>query len=251
MISLSNVNKTETKVIEIRPLQKIKKEEKHQLKENKAIKKTSLQLEIEREKQKLHALENERKQRLQQLQIEIENEKQLWEQTKQEELKQIQEEGFNAGFSEGKNKSLTKYKHLIDEANDLVIKAKEQYFAQLQQTERTIVQLAMQTAKKILNQTIDEAPERFVPIVQKAIEQLKEDETYTIYLHPRNYETVLKQKAELYESLSESATILLYVDEDLEKNSCLIEHSSGKVDASVNTQLNEIKKILLNIAKKE
>lgn len=244
------MEKEQTKVIEIRPFHELKQEQVEQTDDNEAVEKTSLKQEIERAKQKLQAVENERKKLLAKIHQEIESEKKVWEQTKEEEMERVQQEGYKAGFEQGKNESLSEFEYLINEGNELVSQAKEQYYKQLQQSESVIVQLAMQAAEKILNQTLSTHPEKFIPLVQKAIQDLKDNLTYSIFLHPKNYETVLKQKDELYESVTETATISLYIDDELEENSCLIEHASGKIDASINTQLSEIKQVLVNLAEK-
>lgn len=246
---MSSAKREKSKVIEIRPFHEFQQVEK-ETNNNEQLEKTTLDIEVEEAKQQLHSIEEQRKVILQELKEEIEKERTAWEETKKAEMEQIKQEGYKVGYEDGKTSSLNKYSYLIEEANELTESASQQYYEQISQHESTIIHLAIQIAEKILTTTLDEQPDQFIPIVQAAILDLKDNETFNIYLHPANYEDVLKQKDELYESVSKTATISLYIDDKLQKNSCLIKHASGKVDASVNTQLTEVKQVLIGLVEK-
>lgn len=246
-ISLSNVNNQEkAKIITIRPLHEFK-EEKASDQDNTLIEKTSIQLELEKAKQELHSAEQQREKIINNLHNEIEREKLAWEQIKQEEMERIQQEAYQTGFEEGKNESLAQYKHLIDKANELVNRATAQYYEKIEEHESTIIHLSIQIAEKILNNTLSEDPSSFIPVVKAAIQDLKDNFTYKIYVHPNKYNIVTEQKDELHELVDEKATISLYIDDEIGENSCLIEHSAGRIDASVDSQLKEIKRALTEL----
>lgn len=244
---MSNRDKqNKTKVIKVRPLHEFKKEEKDAA-INDLTEPISLQLQIEQAKQQLHSVEKQREKLISELHEEIGREKEEWEKLKQEEMERIQKEGYESGFQAGKQESLAQYSHLIDEANALTERATDEYYEKIKQYESTVIQLAMQVSEKILNDKLLDEPKSFVPIVKAAIQDLKENYSYSIYLHPDNYDIVLNQKEELYELVDEKSTISLYIDNEIDVNSCLIEHSSGRIDASVDTQLKEIKRALTQL----
>jgi len=107
-----------------------------------------------------------------------------------------------------------------------------------------IVKLAVRSAEKVIKQQLSEHPESFLEIVKAAIHELKDHAVVSIFLHPDNYEHVLKQKDELRQLLDAETKLAIYIREDLEKNSCLIEHPYGQIDASVDTQLDQIRQAL-------
>lgn len=53
--------------------------------------------------------------------------KQFWQQEKLELMEQARQEGFQAGFEQGKVESLEQYHHLIDQANGIIEASKLDY----------------------------------------------------------------------------------------------------------------------------
>ena len=69
-----------------------------------------------------------------------------------------------------------------------------------------------------------------------------------ILLH---YEELLSKKEELMTIFSNVVNLFIYPDSDLSEDSCLIESSSGRIDASIDTQLSEIKVKLTELLESE
>lgn len=174
----------------------------------------------------------------------IEKEKESWINEKQRLVEEAKNEGYQAGFEQGKNESLHVYHETINNANRIVDLVKVDYQVTLEKTEEVIVQIAMHTAEKIINQQLQENPEQFVHIVKTALKEIKDQTVISIYLHPANYENVLQQKAELKRILEQETKLSLYIDEELKENSCIIEHPFGRIDASIDTQLEKIREAL-------
>src|SRR5699024_3137602 len=153
-------------------------------------------------------------------------------------------EGYEAGFTEGKNESLLQFEKLIDHGNEVVQLAEKDYQQILDKNEDTIIDLAIQTAEKILQLKIADEPKIFSNIVIGAI---KEQSMITIQLSSANYEEVLQQKEELQQLLQADTKLTLQVKSELQENECVIEHPFGKVDASIKVQLNEIHSTLMEL----
>lgn len=66
-------------------------------------------------------------------------------------------------------------------------------------------------------------------------------------MHPNNYKLVTQQKKELDLFVDRDIKVSVYINETLTENSCLIEHQFGQLDASIDTQLHEIRKVLQEI----
>lgn len=174
----------------------------------------------------------------------IQEEKESWINEKQRLVEEAKNEGYQAGFEQGKSESLHVYHETINNANRIVDLVKVDYQVTLEKTEEVIVQIAMHTAEKIINQQLQENPEQFVHIVKTALKEIKDQTVISIYLHPANYENVLQQKAELKRILEQETKLSLYIDEELKENSCIIEHPFGRIDASIDTQLEKIREAL-------
>ena len=56
------------------------------------------------------------------------------------------------------------------------------------------------------------------------------------------YQYLLSQKEELITIFSHETNLFIYPNEDLPEDGCVIESESGRLDASIDTQLLEIKR---------
>lgn len=249
MILLFNSNHQpvlEKKVIQIKPVDYFKKQQ--ELEESPPNEIDIHREEIESTKKELKQLQSEKERLLQSVQEEIETEKHNWQKEKEHWIEQAKQEGYNAGFALGKEDGYSQYKALIDQANSIIQSAREDYYQTVEQNEETIIHLAMHTAEKILQQKIADKPEMFINIVRTAIQDIKDQSNITIYLHPANYQFVLQQKEELMRLLEKEAALSIHINERLAENACIIEHPYGQIDASVDTQLTQIRQILQEFA---
>ena len=110
------------------------------------------------------------------------------------------------------------------------------------------MELAVHVAEKILKVQLNDEPKSFLPIVLSAIETIKDQSMVSIYLHPNNYEEVIQQKDELIRSLDGDTKVSIYIDHKLKEHACVIEHPFGQIDASIDTQLQQLRKALLDVA---
>ncbi|WP_339215325.1 flagellar assembly protein FliH [Ornithinibacillus sp. FSL M8-0202] len=241
---MSNTQPSSKKTIQIIPIQK-------KLSEQIVISsEEQLQSELDQLKVAQDELELVKKQRedlIANTEHEIQSAKEAWQQEKLELMEQARQEGFQAGFEQGKVESLEQYHHLIDQANGIIEASKLDYQSTVEKSEETILTLAVHVAQKIIKQEIDKEPELFLPIVKDAISTIKDQREVTIYLHPENYEYILSQKNELEKILESKAVLSIYINEALEVGSCMIEHPFGKIDARIHTQLSKIYEILQEV----
>ncbi|MFS0672434.1 flagellar assembly protein FliH [Ornithinibacillus sp. 179-J 7C1 HS] len=240
---MSNTESSLKKVIQLKQIQRPVVEEPVNYE-------AQLQLELSKLKEvknELEAIKKERESMIADTENQILLAKENWEQEKIQLIEQAKQKGYQAGFEQGKNESLEQFSHLITQANGIINDAKKDYLVTVEKSEETILKLAVHVAEKIMRQQLADNPEFFVPIVKEAISSIKDQRELSIYLHPDNYESVLSQKSELERILDSRANLSIYLNEALEKDSCLIEHPFGKIDASIHTQLNKIHQVLYEI----
>lgn len=250
MTSLSNIKQYQEhnhkeKLIQIKPIE-LKKQEhvgiNHSLSSDQE--KIILDQEIQKIRQDLQKIKEEKKKMLESTIIQIKQEKENWEQEKQLFIKQAYQEGFELGFAEGKQAAEKQYETLIDQINDLEVVATKDYHTRLEQSDHVIIDLSMKTAEKIIKEEIATDPKRFLNIVTSAITEIKDQSHISIYVHPNNYELLMKQKGELTSTLDRDTKLSIYIDQKMMENQCLIEHPFGQIDASVDTQLEQIRDVL-------
>ncbi|SFD80655.1 flagellar assembly protein FliH [Lentibacillus persicus] len=229
----------ETRQISIRPINVTSSEQDNDLEEQK-LKKPD----IDKAYEELQQIKEEQAELINQTRAEIKEARSNWGKEKKQYIEEAKKEGFEAGFQEGKQNGFKQYEQLIAEANSAVKSAGEDYQTLINQSENTILDLAIYTAEKILKGKLDEQPEQFLPLVKSAIEEIHNKSEVSIYLHPSNYQVVTTHKNDLIQFDDSEWKISIYVSDELSEGSCLIVHPYGQIDAGIDTQLNELRQAL-------
>lgn len=182
----------------------------------------------------------------------IEVEKKNWHAEKEHWIEMAKQEGYSEGFDLGKQEGFKEYKTIIDEAHKIVELSKIDYQKNIEQSEMTILNLAVKTAEKIMGYTLDLNPNVFLNLVKRVIKEVKAHQDIQINVHPMYYDLILSQKEEI-KTLFNSPVTELYInpDDELEPTNCILESSFGRIDASIDSQLNELKTKLLQILEGE
>lgn len=144
----------------------------------------------------------------------------------------------------GKAEALQQYAELINRANSITEMSRKAVEDKLEDANEEIVELAVALAKKVWQQKSDDK-EAFLLLVQQVVNEVKEYDDISIYVDPYYYETIFQQKDEIQQLLYKECRLGIYADEKAPKGSCYIETPFGRVDASVDTQLMQLKDKLL------
>lgn len=174
----------------------------------------------------------------------IQHSRKEWEQEKELLVNAASEDGYKAGLEEGKRQGYLEYQELLKDARQIIQAAKDDYHAYLETSEKTILDLSITIAKKILGTKIEESGDYFISLVKKAVKEVKEFQNVQIHVHPTHYASLLTKKDELLSVFSHDTNLFIYPDSDLLEGNCLIESPYGRIDASIDTQLSEIKQKL-------
>ncbi|WP_245712515.1 flagellar assembly protein FliH [Anaerobacillus alkalilacustris] len=160
-------------------------------------------------------------------------------------FKQAEERGYNEGFQHGLHEGQRQYETAIEEAKDIVTSSRKDYFHRLEEAEPVIVQLAIKVAEKMIFDSLENNEEIWLSIVKDVINEVREQEHVKIYVHPQWFELTVNHKEELRLLLPNCENLSIYPDLHLGENGCTIETPYGKIDASIDSQLSEIKYALL------
>ena len=126
----------------------------------------------------------------------------------------------------------------------MITAAKNDYHSYLESSERTILELALKIASKIVAIKIED-DQYFLSLVKKAVKEVRNFSETQIHVHPNQYEFLLSKKEELLSIFTQDTNLVIYPDSDLSEGCCLIESPSGRIDAGIDTQLTEIKNALI------
>lgn len=181
----------------------------------------------------------------------IMQEKAAWKQEKAVLVEAAKQEGFSKGVEEGKEQGYQEYHHEILFAQEIVNTAKKDYQLQVASAEKTILQLGINAAEKILGEKLHESEEGFLAIVKRALKETRESCEVQIHVNPCHYEFMLARKGELTVIFPKETNVYIYPDDELDETSCMIESGNGRIDASIDSQLAELKRKLLELLESE
>ncbi|SEH72905.1 flagellar assembly protein FliH [Halobacillus karajensis] len=236
------------RVIQIKPVDvKVSPREE----QNKEKELADLKEQIEKAYQDLDDVKEEKAQMMFTVEKEIEEMKAAWMEEKKVMENDAYQKGMDQGFQQGYKEGHASLENRWREANDIVQKAKSVHDRIVIKHEETMVEVAMKAAEKILNTKLKEDSDLFLPVVQRVIEEVKRQPEISLYVHPAYYGLVHSQIEELERLIAPSTHLTIYAKGDLDPFSCVVESPFGKLDGSIDTQLNELRQQLLSIAHEE
>ncbi len=190
--------------------------------------------------------------KLQEIMHQIEVEKQNWEIEKEHWIEGAKQDGYAVGLESGKQDGINEFKTLINTAQDTVKLSKQDYLKNVVQSETTILHLGLKAAEKIIGFTMELNEDVFLNLVKQVIKEVKDQQDVQIHVHPLYYSLLISQKEEIKAYFNNpTAQIYIFPDDELNETGCIIESSFGRIDASIDSQLNELKLKLLQMLEGE
>ncbi|PYZ98018.1 flagellar assembly protein FliH [Alteribacter lacisalsi] len=155
----------------------------------------------------------------------------------------MKKHGYQEGYKAGKKEAHSACGSLFEEAERTVHLSKQAYNSKLTSSEPVLLELAAAVSANIIGEALEQN-EKWVSFVKTAVEEVKERKEVAIYVHPERYEQTLLHKHEFDQIASRANDLMIYPDPELDRDGCLLETESGRVDAGLDSQLSELKKQL-------
>lgn len=250
---IKSVNKTwdEAKVIQIQPMiqpYEFENDNSSTVVDEESLKLKQLEIEIiQKAQEKAKELIEQANEEIQKKKEELMKEEEALHEKITDALEEARVKGYQEGFEAGRTDGFQSAENLIQEATKIVDSSREDYYEKLASADLEIINLAVKIAEKIIGKSIDSEPDYWNQLVKTALKEVREHENIKIFVHPKKFELTKNNKKMLEALLHDSTDIYIYPDDELEENACIIETSFGTIDASVDSQLTEIKKQLLQI----
>lgn len=177
---------------------------------------------------------------------EINQRRAAFEEERMQLIEEAKQAGYQDGFQKGETDANMQYQSILDQANDIVSLAKQDYEEKIESSAEKIVELAFELAKRVWY-SAEDTKDQFLALVKQVISEVKEYDDISIYVDPEHYDHVMESKDELIRILQKDTHLAIYSDEKAPKGTCYVETSFGKVEASVDTQMNQLKEKLLEV----
>lgn len=152
----------------------------------------------------------------------------------QEESTKLRQNGYDTGYQEG-----------LAQTTELLVKARQEQEQFLRNANRDLMDLAFKIAEKIIGKQLEIEPETIISIVKQAMQTVRQTKQLTIRVHPADAKILKENEEELQETLGRQRILDIMEDKKVQQGGCIIESEIGTVEAQLHTQLERLKKILL------
>ncbi|GEM_PF-2501536 len=110
-----------------------------------------------------------------------------------------------------------------------------------------IVELALEIAEKLVGKAVDEDPEIVASVLERAKQEIVDAKQIRIRLHPADFKILAELRPDLVKLGSElGRTIDVAPAENVARGGCRLETESGLIDATMPTQIEEMRRQLLD-----
>lgn len=178
-----------------------------------------------------------------------------WESRRQEDeqwMEMHKLEGFEQGYQDGLRQAEAAMKEkadqMIAEASAILEQAYRVKDQIIQDAEPFLVDLSAAIAEKIVDKQLSIEPEYAIELIKKTLSRKREQGVITLCVSPAHFAFVQAARDELALAIDSQAELQILPDSSVKDRGCVIRSAYGSIDATIDTQLTEIKKELYQIA---
>ena len=163
----------------------------------------------------------------------------------QQEAESIIRKAGEAAEKQRQNAYDTGYEEGLAQTTELLMKARMEQEQFLKNSNRDLMDLAFKIAEKIIGKQLEIDPDSIISIVKQAMQTVRQTKQLTIRVHPDDAKRLKANEEELQEALGRQRFLDVVEDKKVQQGGSIIESEIGTVEAQLNTQLERLKKILL------
>jgi flagellar assembly protein FliH len=160
----------------------------------------------------------------------------------EEQVSQAHQAGFKEGEASGRSKAQAEVRAAIDRLAQSIANIDEFRDSLYRQAEVEAVRLSIAIARRVLRRELTVDPGAIEGLVRAALERLQSQESCRVRVHPDH---VAAMRAAL-ERAGMSAKVEVAADPAQEPGAAIFEMPSGNLDASMDSQLREIERGLVD-----
>lgn len=210
-------------------------------------------------KEQAQQLIEQAKQEIAQLKANTNKEIADWKQAEQKSIEEERErifqaareqgyqEGYEAGFRTGSDEGVKQYHEQIEFAASLARQMETDWKRRIVLSEPYLIELTIEIAQKVIQRELLLDEHTIIEMVKETLKQSSELKEITLSVHPNDYNLIRQHMDDLKSLISSQANLIVLPDHSITVGGCIVRSSLGTLDARIDTQLEEIKKALLDV----
>ncbi|TBL77726.1 FliH/SctL family protein [Paenibacillus thalictri] len=178
-----------------------------------------------------------------------------WDQRRSQDSQHVEtskqngfDQGYAAGLAQAEQQVKLQFKDLIDQAKAILEQSYRLKEQTIQESEPFLIELSCAIAEKIVARQLTLEPEWTLELVQSILTRRKEKGIITLCVSPLHFAYIQDAKEELVLHIDSQAELQIIPDASVTDHGCVVRSSFGSIDARVDTQLQEIKNALRQLA---
>lgn len=166
----------------------------------------------------------------------------------QENKEQGYRQGYEAGLVQAEAELRERYDHMLQEAAHILEQAYTLKQEIIQESEPFLIEMSCAIAEKIIGRQLTLEPEWVKDMIRRVLERRREKGIIALCVSPSQFSYIQDARDELLLHIDSQAELQIIPDGSVQDQGCVIRSSFGSIDARIDTQLNEIKQALQDLA---
>ncbi len=154
------------------------------------------------------------------------------------------QEGYDAGYTEGK----AEVDRLIKRLHTIIEEAIDKRDHIIQDAEEQVIRIILLIVRKVVKSISEEQKNVVIDNIKAALEKIKGKTEVIVRVNTEDLELSTEHKEELMQQFEELKTLTILEDTRIDKGGCIVETDFGSVDARIATQLQEIEEKIRELA---
>jgi len=154
----------------------------------------------------------------------------------------------NEAFNRGRQEAVSGNEAKLDNCLQAMVKALDEVNKLREKVARNssqdMLRMVMAISEQVILQAVEAKPEIVLSIIENALSTSVQADAYRIRVSPQDLDLVNEQKPLFLASISGMKNISISADAAITPGGCRVESDFGDVDATISSQLEEIRKAL-------
>lgn len=166
----------------------------------------------------------------------------------QENKEQGYLQGYEAGLAQAEAELRERYDQMLQEAAQTLEQAYILKQEIIQESEPFLIEMSCSIAEKIIGRQLSLEPQWVTEMIRKVLARRREKGMIALCVSPSQFSYIQDARDELLLHIDSQAELQIIPDGSVQDHGCVIRSSFGSIDARIDTQLNEIKQALQDLA---
>lgn len=154
-------------------------------------------------------------------------------------------QGYQAGYEQGIQRAEADYRKKQENMQNYLELAYVEKEKIIREAEPFLLELSIKVAEKVIKTELKQHDEQLINVVKQALLQIEESEDVLLQVSSEDYPDILPFLEELKTYVRADSQLKIIPVAMLSNGDCMIHTASGSYDATIDGQLEEIKKRLL------